>query len=121
MIAAAILTMALSADPWTWRDTALEAALGALFVIDSGQTNYNTRIPGGYETDIVLFGSRHPSKLRVDLTFAGQAVLHAAIAPLLDRPWREIWQSLFIGMELQSVAANAAIAAPTGLSLRLAF
>ena len=108
-----LLGRASALEPWTWGDTAGEGALGALFLVDWGQTNSAMRA-GGMETNSLL--PSHPSEERLAVHFGAFLVAHATIARLLPSPFRRIWQVLYMGIEIQAIHHNA-----TWIGLRLTY
>jgi hypothetical protein len=120
-LAAAVLLLAaapaLPAEPWTSTDLALEAAFGAALLADWLQTRQIPRTPdapGGLEETNPILG-RRPSAGRVNGYFAAAGAAHLAIAALLPRPWRSVWQTTTLGLECLTVRSNLA------LGLRLTF
>ena len=98
---------ALAADDraWTGLDTALQLTYTAVTIADWTQTLHIARNPGiYYETNPHL--GRHPSEGRVNSWFAGCIALNAAIAAALPHPYRNIWQSFWIGYEYTYVESN---------------
>jgi hypothetical protein len=69
--------------------------------------------PEQHEMNPVL-GS-HPKNGKVYAWMGSIMVGHAAVAYLLPKPFRGVWQSTFIGMELSAVRNNTICG---GLSLR---
>ena len=85
---------------WSALDLTLESACVVTLAIDWLQTR-----PMNDEELNPLLG-RHPSRTAVDVYFAGSALGHLAIAALLPRPWRTIWQATVVGMEIGVVSRN---------------
>ncbi len=107
---AAILLFApgdVRSDEWTATDTALQASFTALVAIDWLQTRVALREPRFVETNPLL-GAR-PSAVRLNLATLGAVVAHAGIARLLPQPYRRIWQSIGIGIEVAVVAQNFSV------------
>jgi len=105
----------LNLDPWTTGDTVRQSVVTALLVADWKQTLYIAQHPqdpvksdGTYhyrsETNRLL-GS-HPSTGKINAYFVGVTVAHAAISYVLPRGWREGWQYVWIGVELETVRRN---------------
>ncbi|HTT70588.1 MAG TPA: hypothetical protein VMG32_05150 [Anaeromyxobacteraceae bacterium] len=97
-------------DAWTPADTALEAAAATLQVLDWSQSLYLAHggpIAHGHdgEESNPLLGSR-PSYAKVNAYFAGTFAAHLAIAYLLPRPYRALWQVLWFGVEGDAVVHN---------------
>ncbi len=59
------------------------------------------------ETNIFL--GDHPSLGKVNSWFAGTLVAHTAVSYILPKPWRTIWQSVWIGIEGETVRRNYAL------------
>ena len=91
-------------DPgWRWHDTALELVFAGVTTVDMLQT-VSFRQNGTHEVNPIL--GQYPSRLRV-VGGIGLAVLgHAAIAYVLPRPWRTIWQTMWLGVEVDAVGHN---------------
>jgi len=99
---------------WTTMDTSLEVIYGAFHVMDWGQTLHFVRNPDRYfETNNIL--GRYPSEGRVNSYFALTLAGHAAVAYILPKPWRTIWQSVWIGIEANQVECNRQVG--VGISL----
>lgn len=103
-VAASDLTAccALARHGWTTRDTIVEGAVAASITLDWWQS-----MPGFHycaEANPVLgpCGDRMPPAVYFPLT----AVLHAAVAYVLPRGWRELWQGAAIGAELNQAYAT---------------
>jgi len=117
-----ILVAALPAqarDPWTAADSALEAAGATLQLLDWSQSLYLAHggpIAHGHEgqESNPVLGS-HPSYAEVNAYFAATLAGHLAIAYVLPRPWRTLWQVLLIGVEGDSVVHNMNIGARVAL------
>ncbi len=91
---------------WTWGDTALEAAFAGITAMDWDQTRAlaNHYDPYVWETNPLL--GHHPSVSRVNAYFPLYIVTHAAVAYVLPKPWRTIFQSIWIGYESDQVYNN---------------
>ena len=111
----ALLCSALPAsalDPWTWTDTAVEAAYLSLHVVDWGQTNDIAapaawhQCPGGgawrpaktYHERTPVLG-RNPSRDRIAAYFIGTGLLHIGLARVLPGRWRTAFQVGTVGLE----------------------
>ena len=103
-------------DPWTKADTAREAGVLALLLVDYGQTADISDSPEFYERNPVL--GKYPSVQQVRWYFFGCAVGHAGIALILPRsfgvgdieiPIRELWQYTWIGIEGVTTIGNASL------------
>lgn len=102
-------------ETWTVGDTALEAAFGAVLLVDWMQTRQiaSTRgEPGAVEEMNPILG-RRPTAARVNGYFVAAGAGHVAVAFLLPRPWRTVWQATWVTLEGLSIRNNAAL----GLSL----
>lgn len=98
-----VLWLALtSCTPWQKRDTALEVAFVAVAAIDWKQTIWITE--HCYETNPMI--GRCGELISPSIYFPIAIVLHAAVAALLPRPWREVFQAFTIGMEASTVYMN---------------
>ena len=115
-----LLGRASALDPWTWGDTAAEAAYLTLHALDWGQTNDIVspiawhKLPGGgawreqktyHETNPFL--GHNPSRGRVATYFLSTAGLHVGLARVLPAPWRRAFQVGTIGLEGWVVGRNA--------------
>ena len=114
LLAVALLLAAPAAsalEPWTSYDTALEVAFAGALVADWLQTRQIARTadgPGGLEESNPLLG-RRPSGPHLGGYFAAAAVGHLAVAAVLPRPWRTVWQATWIGLEGLSIRKNASL------------
>jgi len=103
-------------ERWTATDTTLQAMGAGFHLLDLGTTLWGLRnMPNGHETNIIL--GPHPSTEKVYAYTLITAGLHATIAWLLPKPYRTIWQGLYVGVEAYSVAGNVAVES----GLRLSF
>lgn len=90
---------------WTAGDTILQLTFSAVHAMDWSQTLYIARNPcTDHETNPVL--GEHPSKGRVNSYFASTLVLHTAISYVLPKPYRTIWQVVWIGGQAVTVKRN---------------
>jgi len=106
------------ADDWTREDTYRQSALTALLVVDWAQTRWIVKHPrdpvqpdGTYQWRAEgnrLLGE-HPSIGRVNGYFAASIIGHAAISYVLPRDWREAWQYVWIGIEINTTRRNHAM------------
>ncbi len=118
---AALLALAPSARAddrgWTATDTALEASFVLSMAADWSQTMAIARArPVQVDASTVVvteetnpFLGRRPSPARVTGWFAGLTALHVAVAPLLPRPWRTVFQVVPTVVELGYVGHNLGI------------
>jgi hypothetical protein len=92
-------------DPWTTQDTVLQSAFTALTCIDLWQTYTFLYIDkDGAETN--PFMGEHPSKQRFFIIGGGGIVLHSAISYIIPKPYRAIWQFIFIADEIYFIHHN---------------
>lgn len=89
---------------WTWVDYSLQATASALVLADWSQTSWGQR-HGGMELNPIL--GRHPNGTATAGYFGGLLALHAGVAALLPKPYRTIWQSIWIGLEGHATLKNA--------------
>jgi hypothetical protein len=92
----------VSCTRWTKRDSALELAFVTTTAIDWHQTMSITA--GCLETNPMIgtCGDVVPPSVYFPIVI----VLHAAVAAVLPRPWREIFQSFTIGVEANTIYTN---------------
>jgi len=110
-----IASPARAGDDWTTGDTVRQGALTTLLIVDWTQTRYiakhprdPTRQDGTYQWRAEgnnLLGA-YPSVGRVNSYFAASIVGHAVISYMLPRPWREGWQYIWIGIEIDATSRN---------------
>ncbi len=92
---------------WTGGDTALQAAFLTALAIDRGQT---VELRDRHLEEIGWarsFIGAHPSSGQVNRYFATCALAHTAIAYVLHKPYRTIWQSFWIGVEVDTIHSNS--------------
>ncbi len=106
-----VLSSSVLADDrhtWTTGDSLLQSALIGLIVVDWHQTREFTskrqKYPTKYESNPLL--KAHPSAREVNSVIVGCILVHTGIAYLLPKPYRTIWQSLWLGVEVDAVYAN---------------
>jgi hypothetical protein len=113
---------AARADDWSTVDTARQAMLTTLLVVDWGQTRWMVKHPRSdqvctsadatttctsqrlHERNPLL--GEHPSIGKVNNLIGASIIAHAAIAYMLPRGWREGWQYVWIGVEAGAVYSN---------------
>ena len=117
---------------WTGTDTALQAVFIVTVAMDWSQTleisrtcdrprfyareTHITERPRVYEEGNPFLG-HCPSEGRINAWMPAGIIAHTAIAYLLPRPYRTIWQSFWIGAETATVQNNRRI----GLGISLHF
>ncbi len=98
---------------WTWRDTALETAWAAFWLVDWKQTQQIAR--GHWEGsrddrfkihETNRFLGREPTTGRVNSYFATCLVLHPVISYALPKPYKTIWQGITVIYEADMVQDN---------------
>lgn len=101
-------------NAWTAGDTALQAVFLTTLAIDRGQTVAGQEMKRDEVGWARHFIGSHPSSGQVNRYFATCAMLHTAVAIVLPKPYREIWQSFWIGVEVSTVDSNV----NAGISVR---
>ena len=96
------------AGDWTTADTVREGVFLGFTVRDWAQTRYIAKHPENYRETNHFLGD-HPTTGKVDTYFASAIVGHAAIAYLLPTAWRQGWQYVWIGVEVQKTYQNHSI------------
>ena len=105
-------------DEWTNQDTALQLTYTVAHVMDWNQTLHIARNPDRYyEKGCDAFIGYHPTKRKVNAYFASTLLLHTVIAYTLSKPYRTVWQSVWIGVEYNQIQRNREI----GLGVSLHF
>lgn len=91
---------------WTKEDTILQGIFITTLAIDMWYTytflytgNYRER--GIYETNPIL--GKYPSKNKLYLYSISGAILHTGITYILPKPYRNMWQSFWIGGEMYAI------------------
>jgi hypothetical protein len=92
------------APKWTVTDIVLESAFIGLMAVDMGTTLDQKNHAHLYEQNSIL--GRHPSDAKIIGYMTGGVILHAVVSHYLPKPWRNIWQIVFIGIESNSVYNN---------------
>jgi len=93
------------ADDWSTADTVRQGVVTALLIADWAQTRWIVKNPvDSHERNPIL--GEHPSAGQVNTYFAVAVIGHAAISYVLPRGWRDGWQYVWIGVELETVRAN---------------
>ena len=101
----ALAAPAAAADPWTARNTVLEATYAVAHAADWRQTLDIGA--AGRETNPILGPRPHPNA--VHAYFASTLVAHALVSWALPRGWREGWQATWIMVEAGYVAHNVSL------------
>ena len=91
---------------WTRQNTIAQATFLALGVVDWGQTLYIAKHPEEYGESNPVLGD-HPSTKAVNLYMPIAMAAHTLIAVALPPVYREIWQYVWIGIEIGCVEHNA--------------
>lgn len=94
--------------PFSWYDYALEATYFGVTSMDWSQTQQIANDPAHYHEMNPLLG-QHPSLANVNVLIPSAMALHALIAYALPKPFREVWQMAWIGVEASTVQHNASI------------
>lgn len=102
-----------AADKWTTTDKALEAVFVTATVIDWGQTLYIADHPNQFDELNPILG-KYPSRARVNIYFPVVLVAHAVISNYLPKPYRTIWQSFSIAVEVPVIGNNYALGIKLG-------
>lgn len=98
-----IASPAAALENWNTQDIVLESVGASLHLVDWSQTIYISR-NGHNEANPIL--GQHAPLGKIHLYFAGTLALHVTVAALLPRPYRTIWQSIWIGVEAGAVSRN---------------
>ena len=93
------------AGEWTRADTAREVAYLALHVVDYSQTLEISDNPNRWYEKNPIIG-KHPSRGEVNTYFLITGLLHPAVAYVLPKPYREIFQYSTIAIEIYCVGNN---------------
>lgn len=88
--------------PWTKQDTALELAFAGAAAIDLRQT---VDITANCEESNPMIG-KCGNEVPPFAYFPVAIAVHAAIAALLPRTWRTVFQSFTVGLEVSTIASN---------------
>ena len=105
---------------WTTLDTSLQAVFLTTLAVDRAQSVYGSQhpSPNGFRYEETgwarSFIGPHPSAGQVNGYFAAAALAHTAIAIALPKPYRTIWQSVWIGVEVSAIRNNIS----AGISVR---
>jgi len=95
-------------DPWTTTDTVLQVTYSALHIMDWSQTLHIARNSEKYyETNPIL--GEHPSTGRVNTYFAVTLLANTVIPMHLNKPYRNIWQGIWIINQYTYVQHNRRI------------
>ena len=95
-------------QPFSGYDYTLEAIFIGTTSMDWSQTQQITNNPMMYHEMNPILG-RHPSLGLVNMYFPISIGLHALIAYALPKPYREVWQMGWIGIETGMVVNNVSI------------
>jgi hypothetical protein len=96
------------AEDWTWQDTARQAGVVSLLVVDMGQTLYIAGHPDEWR-DINPILGEHPDEGKVWGYFISCAVVHTLVSLALPPKSRAIWQYSTIAVEGLVVGRNYGI------------
>jgi hypothetical protein len=94
--------------PFTWYDYTLEATFLGVTSMDWSQTQEIASQPTIYHEMNPALGN-HPSLLAVNIYFPASMAVHALVAYALPKPYREVWQTMWIGVETYCVVNNVSI------------
>lgn len=100
--------------PFTWYDYSFEAIYMGVTSMDWSQTQQIANNPGTRAESNPFLGGPHPSLANVNTIIPISMGLHALIAYALPKPYREIWQMAWIGIETRQVVGNVS----AGLRIR---
>ncbi len=93
---------------WDSIDTALQATFLTTLMVDRGQslTDVHKRPELGFAR---VFVGSDPSQRQLNQYFLGAALVHTGISVLLPKPYRTIWQSVWIGVEAETIRRNTVV------------
>lgn len=104
---------------WTAGDTALQMIFLTELDIDRAQSVYAFSPAHKNEHEEVgllrIVAGKHPTPRQVNFWCATSAIAHTAIAYYLPKPYRTIWQSFWIGVEVDVIHSTTVDA---GISIR---
>lgn len=98
---------------WSIQDTILQSSLVTLLYIDCQQTKWISKTKGHKEANPFL--GENPSNKKINLYFISYGILHTGVSYILPSViriknqsfyLRTIWQSIYIGMELNATIYN---------------
>lgn len=92
------------ADEWTKTDTAMQILYSGLHIMDWNQTIQIAEDENRREGNQILGAS--PNKDQVNLYFATTLLGHYYIAKKLDKPYRTLWQIVWINIQHNVVNHN---------------
>ena len=95
------------ADKWDKTDTSLQVVYSLVHLVDWSQTIDIAKSDKYHETN--LFLGKRPSRGKINKYFAGTLVSHYLVSKWINRPYRNIWQSIWIGFELGYINHNRKI------------
>lgn len=111
----------VSPGEWSRTNTGLQVVFSGLLIMDWKQSLVIARSHGTGigpmdgpmrvwdvygRTEMNPLLGRHPSVGRVNAYMAAALLSHAAISAALNEPYRTIWQSVWIGIEAETVRNN---------------
>ena len=118
ILLALLSTSHLESDrqPWTSEDLAWQSVFTVLTVVDWGQTLWfrgegglelggGTCPDGSRKESNPVFGDC-PSRGRINLAISTAIVGHWLVSNHLPPPWRRVWQSVWIAVEVNAVNNN---------------
>lgn len=108
MALALLLPSLCFAEDWSREDTCRQSALTVLLIADWAQTRNSVKRPNEFSETNKLLGE-HPSTGKVNNYFMVGIAGHAAVSYLLPPDWRQGWQYIWIGIEVQKVYHNHSI------------
>lgn len=95
-------------DEWTAADSALQTTFVVLALVDWKQTREFSgnpqKYPDMYETNPVL--GPHPSARKINIFMGSSIAAHTIIAVLSPKPFRTVWQSFWITVEVHCIHEN---------------
>ena len=92
------------ADKWDKTDTSLQVAYSLVHLVDWSQTIEIAKSDTYCESN--LFLGKRPSRDKINKYFGGALIGHYLISKWLKKPYRNIWQSVTIGLELGYIHHN---------------
>jgi len=90
-------------EPFSDQDIILQSVFTAVTIIDWAQTK--TFVSKGIHETFTPLGPE-PSQTRIDTMIFAGIISHAFITYALEKEYRAIWQSLFIGFEFEAICHN---------------
>ena|SRR5258706_13980558 len=93
------------AGDWSKEDTYRQTTFTGLMILDWAQTRTIAKNPDRFQ-ELNKIEGQHPTLAKINTYHSVGIIGHAAVSYILPRSYRETWQYVWIGIEVEAVRHN---------------